>query len=238
MSLKLSVAIIVTSHALLGDTGEPTGVWLEELTTPYYAFIDAGFVVDVYSISGGAIPIDPRSLKPKGQNEDSVERYLDDDGTQRTFETTLPVTSVTVSNYSAVFLPGGHGTMWDFPASEELASVVSQALETGRVVGAVCHGPAGLVSAKFADETSVVADKKIAGFSNAEEESVGLTEAVPFLLETRLRELGAGYHSGPDFKPFAVRDGLLVTGQNPASARLTVEYMIEALNETRPAAAE
>lgn len=231
MAAGWKIAIIATSHALMGGTGEPTGVWLEELTTPYYALIDKGAEVDVYSIAGGKIPVDPRSLKPKGENEESVERYLADPKAQERFASTKPVTDVRTTAYDAVFLPGGHGTMWDFPGNGSLAAIVSEALESGRVVGAVCHGPAGLVDAKDADGTPVVQGKTVAGFTNAEEEAAGFTKTVPFLLETRLKELGANHQSGPDFKPFAVRDGLLITGQNPASAQPAIELVIEALEE-------
>lgn len=226
---QLKIVIVATSHALMGDTGEPTGVWLEELTTPYYAFVDAGYDVDVYSIAGGAIPIDPRSLKPKGGNEVSVERYLGDPLAQAKFQETPDIADLDLAAYSAVFLPGGHGTMWDYPVSERLASIVGTAMENGKIVAAVCHGPAGLVSATLSDGTPVVAGRKVAGFTNTEEDAVGLTDAVPFLLETRLRELGADYRSGPDFQPFAIRDGNLITGQNPASAAPAAELVIEAL---------
>ncbi|MEM7191359.1 MAG: type 1 glutamine amidotransferase domain-containing protein [Pseudomonadota bacterium] len=229
------IAIIATSHALMGGTGEETGVWLEELTTPYYALADKGIDVDIYSIGGGSVPIDPRSLKPKGGNDASVERYLGDEKLQRALRETKSIADLNTGKYDAVFLPGGHGTMWDFPDSARLAEIVSQSLESGRVVGAVCHGPAGLISAKYADGTPVVKGKKVAGFTNTEEEAVGLTKTVPFLLEDRLKELGAKYASGPDFEPFAVRDGLLVTGQNPASAETTVEQMIEALHSLEAA---
>jgi putative intracellular protease/amidase len=232
------VVIIATSHAMMGDTGESTGVWAEELTTPYYALVDAGIQVDVYSIAGGAIPLDPRSLKPPGENEESVERYLKDDVAQTLFNTTQAINEVDVSRYDAVFLPGGHGTMWDYPNSRDLSAIVASALETNKVVAAVCHGPAGLVTARFADGTPVVAGRRVAGFTNSEEQAAGFTQVVPFLLETRLRELGADYRAGPDFKPFAVRDGMLVTGQNPASAELTVRYLIEALQEKNAVAAE
>ena len=227
------IAIIATSHALMGGTGEPTGVSLEEFTTPYYAFVNEGADVDVFSIAGGKVPIDPRSLKPKGEAEESVERYLSDASAQASLASTEPVTEIDVSDYDAVFLPGGHGTMWDFPENKGLSNVVASALGSGRVVGAVCHGPAGLISAKYPDGTPVVRGKKIAGFSNSEEDAAGHTATVPFLRERRLKELGADYQAGPDFKPFAVRDGLLVTGQNPASAQATVDHMIEALKENK-----
>ena len=189
-------------------------------------------------MAGGEIPVDPRSVQPAGKNEDSVERYLQDDAAQALFADTKPVSAVSILNYDAVFLPGGHGAMWDYPYSDDLAKIVSSALENDKVVGSVCHGPAALVSARFVEGTSVVAGKRVAGFTNSEEEAAGYSDVVPFLLETRLRDLGADYQSGPDFAPFAVRDGLLVTGQNPASAALTVRYVIDALGEAQPLAAE
>lgn len=231
MLKELKIAIVATSHAVMGDGGEPTGVWLEELTTPYYTFRDAGLDVDVYSIAGGAIPIDPRSLKPKGENEASVERYLIDEQAKRAFEATRPVGELQLPSYSTVFLPGGHGTMWDYPTSATLAKIVGTALDEGRIVAAVCHGPAGLVSAKTAAGKPVVEGRKIAAFKDTEEEAAGLTGSVPFLLETRLRDLGADYQSGPDFQAFALRDGNLITGQNPASAVLVAQYVVDAIRE-------
>lgn len=238
MTPDWKVAIIATSHAFMGDSGEPTGVWLEELTTPYYALVDAGIEVDVYSIAGGPIPVDPRSLGSAGKNKDSVERYLRDTSAKELFADTQPIADVDLVHYDAVFLPGGHGTMWDYPSSRALASIVSSALDSDKIVAAVCHGPAGLVSATLADGSPVLQGRRVTGFTDSEEEAAGLDDAVPFLLEARLRELGADYVSGDDFKPFAVRDGLLVTGQNPASAALTVNMVIEALEERQLVSAE
>lgn len=229
------ILIIATSHATMGASGEPTGIWLEELTTPYYAFRDAGAEVTVVSIDGGPIPIDPRSLRPRGENDRSVERYLADTALQTKVRTTVRFDMAMADGYDAVFLPGGHGTMWDYPASTQLANVVVRFLDTGRTVAAVCHGPAGLVSARLADGTPVVSGRRVAGFTNSEERAAGLDDDVPFLLETRLKELGANYVSGPDFAPFAVRDGNLVTGQNPASAAETARLTLEAVREARAA---
>lgn len=230
------IAVIATSSATLGERGERTGVWLEELTTPYYAFLDAGRTVDVYSIAGGAIPIDPRSLKPKGENEASVERYLEDAEARAAFAGSTPVTALDLEAYAAVFLPGGHGTMWDYPTNAALGAAIGAALEAGKIVGAVCHGPAGLVGATDKRGAPVVQGRKVAGFTNAEEEAVGLTETVPFLLETRLRALGAEVLTGPNFEPFVLRDGDLVTGQNPASAGPAARLVLEALSEKDGAA--
>jgi len=228
------ILIIATSAATMD--GGSTGLWLEELTTPYYAFRDAGADVTLASIAGGAIPIDPRSVKPVGENDASVERYLADEAFTQTVAATPCFETLGTGNFDALFLPGGHGTMFDYPKSEALARLVAAMSEAGKVVAAVCHGPAGLVSATKADGTPFVAGRKVAAFSDSEERAVGLEHAVPFLLETRLRELGAGYVGGPDFAPFAVRDGNLVTGQNPASAEQTAALVMEALREAELAA--
>ena len=142
-------------------------------------------------------------------------------------------TSIDISGYDAVFLPGGHGTMFDYPGSEDLARLIERFDREGKIVAAVCHGPAGLVSAKKPDGTPFVAERRVAAFTDSEERAVGLDQAVPFLLETRMKELGAHHEGGPDFQPFALRDGNLVTGQNPASATRTAELVMEALTAKR-----
>jgi putative intracellular protease/amidase len=235
MDAITKILIITTSHATMGTSGEPTGIWLEELTTPYYAFVDQGAQVTIASIDGGAVPIDPRSLRPAGENDASVERYLSDDALRAQVRTTVRFTEAIARDYDVVFLPGGHGTMWDYPNSAALANVVVRFMDTGRVVAAVCHGPAGLVSARRADGTPIVAGRRVSAFTDSEERAAGLDDDVPFLLETRLRELGATYVSGPDFQPFAVRDGNLVTGQNPASAQDVARLTLEAVKEARSA---
>jgi putative intracellular protease/amidase len=233
MTPLIKILIITTSHSTMGAGGEPTGVWLEELTTPYYAFADAGAQVTIVSINGGAVPVDPRSVLPAGQNDASVERYLKDDKLRATIRATARFTADMASGYDAVFLPGGHGTMWDYPQSPDIARVVVRFLEEGKPVAAVCHGPAGLVSARFGNGTPVVQGRRVAGFTNSEERAAGLETVVPFLLEDRLRELGGIYASGPDFKPFAVRDGNLITGQNPASATEVARLTLDAVRDAR-----
>lgn len=229
--VPLKILFVVTSAAFMGDTGEPTGLWFEELTTPYYAFVDAGAEVDIVSIAGGAVPIDPRSKKPLGENPASVDRFLRDPKAGAKIADTKAIAGVDASQYDAVFLPGGHGTMWDLPASTALAKTVVATLGRGGVVAAVCHGPAGLVSAKFDNGEPVVAGKRVAAFTNSEEVAAGLDKAVPFLLEDRLRALGAKLETAPDFQPLALRDGNLITGQNPASSEKVAELVLEALNE-------
>lgn len=225
----ITILFILTSHAMLGDTGKPTGVWFEELATPYYAFVDAGYQVEIVSIKGGEIPIDPRSKNPTGENPPSVERFLKDKTALQKIEQTQAVTAVELSRYDAVFLPGGHGTMWDLPTSDELASLIGAAMDDGKIVAAVCHGPAGLVNAKLKNGDSIVKGRKVSAFTNEEEEAMGLTEEVPFLLETRLRELGADFVEAPNFQAFAVADGHLITGQNPASSEKVAQLVIEQL---------
>jgi putative intracellular protease/amidase len=229
----LQVLIVLTSHAEMGDAQEPTGVWLEEFTTPYYTFLDAGAEVTVASVAGGKAPIDPRSLEGDAVRADSVQRYLDDSRLRDALEHTAPVDAVTRRRYDIVFLPGGHGTMWDLPKSDTLADLVASTLERNDVVAAVCHGPAGLVSARYSDGKSVVAGKRVAGFTNSEERAVRLDKVVPFLLESRLRELGGRYESGPDFQPFVVADGSMITGQNPMSSAKAAELALESARTRR-----
>ena len=225
----IKIIIIATSQASMGDGGQPTGTWLEELATPYYAFVDAGYQVDIASIQGEEIPVDPRSRNEEAQKIDSVSRFISDEDVMEKLTKSIAIADVDFSEYQAIFLPGGHGTMWDLPESRTLADAIRASLEDGRIVAAVCHGPAGLVSVTDSDGKPIVAGKKVAAFTNSEEEAVGLSEVVPFLLESRLRELGADVQTGPDFKPFAVRDGNLVTGQNPSSSSEVARLVIEAL---------
>ncbi|SMC37237.1 type 1 glutamine amidotransferase domain-containing protein [Novosphingobium sp. B1] len=224
------ILMIATSADRMIPGTEPTGVWLEELTTPYYAFIDAGADVTLASIKGGAIPVDERSVNSDGENDASVERYLKDETLKSAVADTPSFASLDTTSFDAVFLPGGHGTMFDYPGSEELARLVERFDREGRIVAAVCHGPAGLVSAKKPDGTPFVEGRRVAAFTDSEERAVGLDQAVPFLLETRMKDLGAIHEAGPDFQPFALRDGNLVTGQNPASATRTAELVLEALD--------
>lgn len=228
MTSTIKILIVLTSHAFMGGgAGQPTGLWLEELTTPYYEFVDAGAEVDIASIDGGKVPIDPHSMRAEGTNPASAERFLKDAAAMRKITASKKVTDVSADGYAAVFLPGGHGTMWDLPKSDALAALLSKAWADGKVVAAVCHGPAGLVNVKDVDGKPIVSGRRVAAFSNSEEVAAGFDKVVPFPLESRIRDLGARYESGPNFQSFALRDGNLVTGQNPASsgdvARLTLE---------------
>jgi putative intracellular protease/amidase len=228
----LPILMIVTSHAQLGSTGKPTGIWAEELTTPYHALRDAGHAVVLASPLGGRPPFAEGSVKePASANEASVARFLADDEAMAAFNATLRTADLNAADYSAVFLPGGHGTMWDTATDAATARLVGHAFDAGKPVASVCHGPAGLVGAKRGDGLSVVHGKRVNAFTNAEEAAVGLMDVVPFHLESTLRELGGVFEHGPMWQPYAVRDGNLITGQNPASSALVAQRMVEALAE-------
>ncbi|WP_270933797.1 type 1 glutamine amidotransferase domain-containing protein [Falsiroseomonas oryzae] len=222
--------IVLTSHARLGDTGRATGFYWEELAAPYWAFRDAGIDVALASIAGGQPPADPTSLHEEAShNPSAVNRFLGDATAMAALRDTPPLEGQAPDDLVGIFIPGGHGTMWDLPESRPLAALVGALFEAGKPVGAVCHGPAGLVGARRADGRPVVEGRRVNGFTNAEEASAGLTDVMPFLLETRLRDLGGRFESGPDFAPFAIRDGNLVTGQNPASAEPAARHMLDAV---------
>jgi putative intracellular protease/amidase len=221
------ILIVTTSHAAMGDTGKSTGLWFEELATPYWVFRDAGADVTVASIAGGAVPIDATSLE--GEIADSVRRFQADPQAMAALENSPAVDALDAADYDAVFLPGGHGTMWDLPDSAALIRLLEAMWAAGKPVSAVCHGPAGLVNVRDADGRPIVAGRRVSCFTNSEEAAVGLADAVPFLLETRLGELGGRFEGAPDFQPFAVRDGQLVTGQNPASSAEVARLVLAAL---------
>jgi len=241
---KRKVLFVTTSHADMGSTGHKTGVWLEELAVPYYVLRDGGADVTLASVKGGAIPFDPRSVpaeagrgpgeEPAGEQDvpAAVRRFLEDGEAMQAARNSVAVADVDVGAYDAVMLPGGHGTMWDLPQSEALSRTLGTLFDAGKIVAAVCHGPAGLVSAKSRDGQPIVKGRRVSAFTNSEEEGVGLTQVVPFLLEDRLQELGGRYEKGPDWQPFAVRDGNLITGQNPQSSELVAQHLLDALRDS------
>lgn len=214
-SALLKVLIVVTSHSELGQTGKPTGYYLPEVTHPYAALAEKGFAIDIGSPRGGKAPLDERSLDLK----DKTNRAFWEDAAKRgKLEQTLRLSSLHGRDYQAIVFAGGHGTMWDFADDADIQRLVREIYEAGGVVAAVCHGPAALVNAKLANGEYLVAGKNVGGFSDAEEEAAGLTQVMPFLLETTLVARGAKYSKAPLWKEHVVVDGRLVTGQNPASA--------------------
>jgi putative intracellular protease/amidase len=219
------VLMIVTSHAELGTSGQKTGFWLEELAAPYYELVEAGFSIDIASPLGGKPPADP---KGESSEATAVKRFLDDAEAMKKLAATARLADVG-EPYDAYFVVGGHGVMWDLAENEALARLLGRAHDDGRVVAAVCHGPAALSLVKDAAGAPIVKDRRVAGFSNEEEDAVGLTAVVPFALETRLRDLGGRYERGPKWSSFAVRDGKLITGQNPQSSVAVAKLVLEAL---------
>lgn len=224
------ILIVLTSHTALGDTKRPTGFYFDEMATPYWALVDAGHEVEIASISGGAPVHDPGSVKDDpAERPAPVARFLDDTDAMAKLGATEPVADIDAARFDAVFLPGGHGTMWDFAQTDALGALVSDIWAQNGVVAAVCHGPAGLLGATKPDGRPLVDGLRVGGFTDAEEAAVGLTDVMPFLLETRLREQGGLFESAENFQPHAVADGRLVTGQNPASAGRVADLMLEAL---------
>ncbi|WFB34948.1 type 1 glutamine amidotransferase domain-containing protein [Kiritimatiellota bacterium B12222] len=214
------IFLIVTSHGQM-ENGKATGLWLEEFAVPYEIFVDAGYTVYVLSPEGGEAPIDPRSLPetPTEQEQKAIEQL----------KHTLALKDYHGVPPDALFFAGGHGTMFDFPTDPTVQEWIKGALAQELPLALVCHGPAALVGATNAEGESFIKGKKVTGFSNAEEEAVNLTEEMPFLLETKLKELGATYSSAENFTPYVVVDGFLITGQNPPSSAAVATELIRLL---------
>ncbi|MEV6595460.1 type 1 glutamine amidotransferase domain-containing protein [Actinoplanes sp. NPDC051346] len=219
------ILLALTSHGQLADTGRRTGFYVSEAAHPWRVFHAAGHQVDIVSVRGGQPPQDGLDPSDPVQTE-----FLSDPAVTAQLSATPSTGDIDASAYDAILYVGGHGTMWDFPHDEQLAALGRGIYESGGVVAAVCHGPAGLLPLTLSDGSHLIAGKRVTGFSNSEEEAVGLTAAVPFLLQNRLRDLGGDYRSGPDFAPHVVTDGRLVTGQNPASADGVARAVLDALH--------
>jgi putative intracellular protease/amidase len=227
--MSRQILMILTSNAQMGASGKRTGFWAEELATPYYALVDAGAEVVLASPLGGAVPVDPGSVKTQGQNAPVVERFLADIALQSALAQTRRAADVDATAFDAVFFPGGHGTMWDLPVDAGVTRAVEAAYADQKIIASVCHGAAGLVSARRPDGAPIVQGMRINSFTDAEEAAVGLSGIVPFALEGRLRELGARFEGAPMWAAFALRDGPFVTGQNPQSSELVAQQVLEAL---------
>lgn len=224
----MKILMVLTSHATLGDTGRKTGFWLEELAAPYYAFRDAGAEVELASPAGGQPPLDPKSDEPDAQTPATV-RFNGDADALAALASTHKLADVVEMEFDALFYPGGHGPMWDLVENEHSIKLIEQTFSAGKPVAAVCHGPAVFRHAKGTMSQPLVKDKTVTGFSNSEEEAVGLTDVVPFLLEDMLTATGAHYRRGPDWQSFVLADGMLVTGQNPASSEAAAHEVITLL---------
>lgn len=229
------VLIIVTGHNRLGSTGKKTGFHYEELTTPYYALRDGGYEVDIASPEGGPVAHDPGSLPEKDEERpESVRRFLKDAGAVRSLHNTIPLVDVKPENYAGLYLPGGHGCMWDFPDNKYLQQLIASYDRDNRIIAAVCHGPVAFVNVREPDSGTYFIDgRTLNSFTDAEEREAGKDDAVPFLLESRLRERGAEFVKGKPWEGFAVRDGNLITGQNPMACEKLSQLMLAALEERR-----
>jgi len=224
------VLFVLTNNDKLGSTGEKTGFWIEEFATPYYLLKDKGVVVTLVSPKGGQSPIDPKSELPDFQTP-VTERFNADKETQEALTNTTKLASVNQSDYDAIFYPGGHGLLWDLVENEESVALIESFIKNNKPVSAVCHAPAIFKNTKNADGSPLVNGKKVTGFTNSEEEALELTNVVPFLVEDMLQGNGGVYSKGDDWAPYAVEDGLLITGQNPASSELVAELLLKKLEE-------
>ena len=223
------VLFVVTSHDKLGNTGEKTGFWTEEFAAPYYELLDQGIAIDVATPLGGQPPIDPKSEAADAQTEDT-KRYHNDTELLAKMKNTMKLADVNQADYDAVFYPGGHGPLWDLAEDKNSINLIESFYTNNKPVAFVCHSPAALKNVKVNGDY-LVKGKKITGFSNSEEEAVGLTKVVPFLLEDRLQENGGIYSKIGDWQPYAVEDGLLITGQNPASSKLVAQKLLKQLEK-------
>jgi putative intracellular protease/amidase len=230
----MKILMVLTSHDRLGDTGQPTGFWLEELAAPYYVFKDAGADITLASPKGGQAPLDPKSDDP-GAQTDETRRFHADPEAQAALANTRRLDDVSAEQFDAVFYPGGHGPMWDLAEDRRSAALVEAFHRAGKPVALVCHGPAALRHATGERGDPLVAGRSVTGFANTEEAAVGLTDVVPFLLEDELKRLGGRYTRGPDWQVHVAVDENLVTGQNPASSSATAEAVVEALRGSRVA---
>ncbi|MFV1850703.1 MAG: type 1 glutamine amidotransferase domain-containing protein [Thalassospira sp.] len=225
----MRILMITTSHDQMGDTGHKTGIWLEELAAPYFRFRDAGATITLASPKGGKPPLDPNSLVPDALTE-ATERFEKDDTAKQAFESTLTLDDLKADDFDALFYPGGHGPLWDLATDVKSLALIEEFVAQNKPVAAVCHGPAALVNAKSADGKPLVAGKRVTGFTNDEEKAVGLEAVVPLSIEDEFTKQGGRYERGDMWAPFAVTDGKLVTGQNPASSDATADEVIKLLS--------
>ena len=220
----MKILMVVTSHDTLGDTGKKTGFWLEEFAAPWYVFVDAGATVTVASPAGGQPPLDPASDTPEGQTDDT-RRFKADPVAQQALANTALLADVDANNFDAVFYPGGHGPLWDLAEDPQSITLIEAFAAAGKPVAAVCHAP-GVFRHVTHNGAPLVSGRHVTGFTNTEEAAVGLTDVVPFLVEDELKRLGGRYEKLADWQSLAVTDGLLVTGQNPASSAAAAKALL------------
>ena len=222
----MNVLMILTSHDKLGDTGKKTGFWLEEFAAPYYVFKDAGAKITLASPLGGQPPVDPKSDDAASQTE-HTRRFKADVQAQAALAATLKLSEVSAHDFDAVFYPGGHGPLWDLAEDASSIALIQTMLVAGKPVATVCHAPGVLRHVKTPEGAAVVAGKSVTGFSNTEEKEAGLVDVVPFLVEDMLKKCGANYSQVANWQPYVLTDGLLITGQNPASSASAAQALLD-----------
>ncbi len=226
---RLKILMVLTSHEALGDSGKKTGFWLEELAAPYYVFEDAGLVVTLASPKGGRPPLDPKS-DTEASRTDATRRFEADPKAQAALADTVPLRDVIAENFDAVFYPGGHGPLWDLAEDKVSIALVEAMLGSGKPSAFVCHAPGVLKHARNPEGEPIVSGKEVTGFSNSEESAAGLADVVPFLVETMVLENGGRYTKAADWQPHVLTDGMLITGQNPASSEPAAQAVLKRLN--------
>ncbi|MFZ4543699.1 MAG: type 1 glutamine amidotransferase domain-containing protein [Saprospiraceae bacterium] len=224
----MKILMVLTSHSELGKTGKKTGFWIEEFAAPYYAFLDAGAIITIASPKGGRPPVDPSSDTPENQTPATI-RYKADKKLQDIMGKTEKLSSMSSDDYDAIFYPGGHGPLWDLTKSAASINLLEHFWNSNKPVVAVCHAPAVLLNARDKAGEMLLKGKKVTGFSNSEEAAVQLTEIVPFSLEDELRYNGGVYSKKENWTSYVVEDGMLITGQNPASSEAAAEALLKIL---------
>jgi putative intracellular protease/amidase len=223
------ILMVLTSHKELGNTGQKTGFWAEEFAAPYYIFIDAGIEITLATPLGGQAPIDPKSTLADSKTS-ATERFYGDDEAQTKVATTVKLSSLSEKDFDGVFYPGGHGPLWDLTNNIDSITLIESFLKAGKAVATVCHASAALLNVKQASGEFAIKGKSVTGFTNSEEKAVQLTEVVPFLLEDELIKRGGEYQKAQDWHAFAIQDGLIITGQNPASSELAATKLLTQLS--------
>jgi putative intracellular protease/amidase len=226
----VKILMVLTSHDQLGNTGKETGFWLEEFAAPYYVLKDAGATITLASPDGGQPPIDPKSDLPENQTA-ATRRFRTDPAAEAELANTKKLASVSAADFDAVFYPGGHGPMWDMPDNATSIALIEDFVKADKPVAAVCHAPVALINVRGKDGDYLIKGKRVTGFTDTEEEAVGLTSVVPFLLEDQLRERGGLFSKGPNWSSHIEVDGKLITGQNPASSEAGAKALLEMLRK-------
>jgi putative intracellular protease/amidase len=231
----MKILIVLTSHSQLGHTKlanaeGKTGFWIEEFAAPYYIFKEAGAIITLASPEGGQPPIDPKSDAPENQTESTI-RYKNDEKLLELMTNTIKLQDISAANYDAVFYPGGHGPLWDLATDKNSIKLIEDFWDAKKPVATVCHSPSVLLNVKDEDGEYLVKGKKVTGFSNTEEVAVKLDKIVPFMLEDELKKKGGIYSKKDDWTSYVVKDGLLITGQNPASSGAVAKELLMILEK-------